>query len=113
MTTPEPQQPAVPACGITWPGYPNSEPSDVSIPCDRDRGHDGEHRSTEYHVPPWPGCTCELVDVSLRYGKPEYMLGDPKGCPVHDSAKQVSARAEAAHQARYGVAQPAPTGEAS
>jgi len=99
----EPGRPAQPACGVEYTRPGGRQPGDRIVRCDLTRGHDGDHEETDTGST-WPGCTCDLVDVSrFNSGKPEYVLGDPEGCPIHERQAEVDARAEARHQARYGA----------
>ena len=53
-----------------------------------------------------PECTCPLIDISdLRTGgKPEFVLGDPRGsgCPIHETEEMRNERKDAERRARYG-----------
>jgi hypothetical protein len=53
--------------------------------------------------PPGPECTCPLIDTSTYFGDVSFTLGDPTGCPRHDTGQALK-RAEAEWRARYGDA---------
>jgi hypothetical protein len=89
-------------CGVEYPRPVNLPPNFRIIRCDLPRGHDGvDHEETDTGTT-WPACTCPLIDTSRFAGPPEYVLGDPTGCLVHEPQPRIDARAQARHSARYG-----------
>lgn len=51
-----------------------------------------------------PECVCPLIDVSTWGGKPEFLLGDPRGtgCPIHETQAMRDEIKAAEDRARYG-----------
>lgn len=46
-------------------------------------------------------CTCDLIDISVRPAKPEFIRGNPRGCQLH-GAEVDKLYAAAEWKARYG-----------
>lgn len=51
-----------------------------------------------------PECLCPLIDITRFHGKPEFILGDPRGtgCPIHETQEMRDAVQRAMNAARYG-----------
>jgi len=97
-------------CGVEYPRPANVPPNTRIVRCTLRRGHEGAHCEKETGST-WPGCTCDLIDIRRFADQPEYVRGDPTGCPLHEPRARIDLRAEARHRARYGSAQPAPNDE--